>query len=104
MLLRDGDGGQEGFFRGRGVGGVALEQDFAARPVQFGFKCAEAHAFGRRQPFVEDRKSAVEIARRSFSLSQRNLQQPIEQQNILFAQQVDPAAHVLEPCGEAYRS
>jgi hypothetical protein len=26
LLLRDGDGGQEGFFRRRGVGGVALEQ------------------------------------------------------------------------------
>jgi len=44
--------------------------------------------------------SPIEIARSSFSLSQRNLQQPIEQQNILFAQHGDPAAHVLEPCGE----
>ena len=44
LLLRDGDGGQEGFFRRRGVGGVALEQDFAARPMQFRFERAIAHA------------------------------------------------------------
>ena len=44
LLLRDGDGGQEGFFRRRGVGGVALEQDFAARPMQFGFERAIANA------------------------------------------------------------
>ena len=42
LLLRDGDGGQEGFFRGRGVGGVALQQDFAARPMQFRFERAIA--------------------------------------------------------------
>ena len=86
LLLRDGDGGQEGFFCRRGVGGVALQQDFAARPMQFGFERAIADAFGRRQRFVEDREGAVEIARRGFGLSQRNLQQPVEQQNVLFAQ------------------
>ncbi len=40
LLLRDGDGGQEGFFRRRGVGGIALEQDFAACPMQFRFERA----------------------------------------------------------------
>ena len=44
LLLRDGDGGQEGFFRRRGIGGVALEQDFAARPMQFRFEGAIARA------------------------------------------------------------
>ena len=37
---------------------------------------------------------------RTFGLSERNLQQPIEQQNILFAQQDDPATHILKACGE----
>src|SRR5271167_2591388 len=46
LLLRDGDGGQEGVFRGRGIGGVAREQNSAARPMQFGRECAEAPAFG----------------------------------------------------------
>ena len=35
LLLCDGDGGQERFFRGRGIGGVVLQQDFAARAMQF---------------------------------------------------------------------
>ena len=74
LLLRDGDGGQEGFFRGRGVGGVALEQDFAARPMQFRFERAIAGAVARRQRFVEDRNGAVGIARPGFGLGQRNLQ------------------------------
>ena len=35
LLFGDGDGGPEGFLSRRGVGGVALEQDSAARPMQF---------------------------------------------------------------------
>ena len=104
LLLRDRDGGQEGFFRRRGVGGVALEQDFAARPMQFRFERAIAGAVGRRQRFVEDRKGAVGIARPGFGLGQRDLQEPVEKQNVLFAQQLDAAAHVLEPARRARRS
>ena len=74
LLLRDGDGGQEGFFRRRGVGGIALQQHFAARPMQFRFERAIAHAVARRQRFVEDCDGAVEIARPGFSLGQRNFQ------------------------------
>ena len=58
----------------RGVGGVFLQQDFAARPMQVGFECAMTQPIGSGQPFVEDRESVVEIARCSFSLSQRDLQ------------------------------
>ena len=74
LLLRDGDGGQEGVFRGRRIGGVALEEDFAARPMQFRFERAIAQAVGRRQRFVEDRDGAVRIARPGLGLSQRDLQ------------------------------
>ena len=59
LLLRDGDGGQEGFFRGRGVGGVALEQDFAARPMQFRFERAIAQC-GRH---VASASSRIAMAR-----------------------------------------
>ena len=76
LLLRDGDGGQEGFFRRRGVGGVALQQDFAARPMQFRFERAIADAIARRQRFVEDRIGAVVITRLGLGLSQRNLNNP----------------------------
>jgi hypothetical protein len=38
----------------------------------------------------------LRVARRRFSLSERNLQQTIKHQNILFAQQFNAAAHVCE--------
>ena len=65
LLPRDGDGGQEGFLRGRGVRGVALEQDFAARPMQLCFERAISGAVARRQRFVEDGDRAVGIACRA---------------------------------------
>jgi hypothetical protein len=68
--LRD-DSGQEGVFRRRGIGG---EQHFAAHPMQFRFKCAMTQAIARRERFVEDRKSAIGIARPGFGLGQRDLQ------------------------------
>jgi len=45
------------------VCGVALQQDFATRPMQFRFERAIAGAVGRRQRFVEDGDGAVGIAR-----------------------------------------
>ena len=54
----------------------------------------------RRQRFVEDREGAVGIARPGFGLGQRDLQEPVENQNVLFAQKLDAAAHVLEPVAE----
>ena len=74
LLLGDGDGGQEGVFRGRGVGGVALQQGFASRPMQFSFKCAATGAVARRQRFVENGDSAAGISAPGFRLSQRHLQ------------------------------
>ena len=53
LLFRDGDGGQKSFFRRRGIGGIALQQEFAARPMQFRFERAIAGAVRRRQRFVE---------------------------------------------------
>ena len=74
LLLRDRDGGQEGFFRGRGVGGIALEQDFAARAMQFRFECAIADALAVASASSRIELGAVGIARPGFSLGQRDLQ------------------------------
>jgi len=74
LLPRDGDGGLEGFLRRGGAGGVALQQGFAARAMQFCFKCATAGAVAGRQRFVEDRNGAVGVARSGFGLGQRDLQ------------------------------
>ena len=35
-LASDGDGGLVGLFGGRGIGGIALKQDVAAKPMQEG--------------------------------------------------------------------
>ena len=86
LLLCDRDGGQEGVLRGRGVGGVALQQHFAAHSMQFRFECAIAQAVAPRQRFVEDGDGAIGIARPGFGLGQPDLQKPVEHQNVLFAQ------------------
>ena len=69
----------------RGVGGVALQQDFAAHPMQFRFKCANACAVARRQRFIEDGDGAVGIARPRFGIGQRNLYETVKNQDVLRA-------------------
>ncbi len=56
-------------------GCVALEQDFAARPMQLRFDCAVVCPFRRRQCFVEDGEGAVRIAHPGFAVGQRDLQE-----------------------------
>ena len=58
LLLGDCDGSQEGVLRGAWVGVVAIQQDLAARPVEFRFERAIAHAVACRQRFIEDRDGA----------------------------------------------
>ena len=53
LLLRHGDGGVERFLRRCWVGGIALQQHFAASAMQFRFECAMAQAIGSRQRLVE---------------------------------------------------
>jgi hypothetical protein len=55
------------------------------------------NALGRRQRFVEDREGAVDIARAGFGLGESDLSESVEDQNVLFAQKFDAAAHVVEP-------
>src|ERR1700722_18039315 len=71
LLLRDREGGQEGLFRGRGGGGVTLQQNFPARSVKFGVECAKTGAVGRREPLIENRKSAIGITRSRLGSGQR---------------------------------
>jgi hypothetical protein len=77
--------------------GVALEQDLAADAMQFCFERAVAGAVARRQRFIEDCNGAVWIARPGLRLGQRNLEQSVELEDVLFAQEIDAATHVLEP-------
>ena len=65
--------------------------------MQFCFERAVAGAVAYHQRFVEDRNGAVGIARPGLRLGQRNLEQSVELQDVLFAQEIDAATHVLEP-------
>ena len=78
MSLRDGDGGLERFLGGRWVGGAVFQQHFAADTMQLGGECAMANPVGCRQSFVEYCKGAVDIASTRFGLSERNLNESVD--------------------------
>jgi hypothetical protein len=46
LLLRDGDGGEEGFLRRRSVHAIVLQQNFAADAMTFRSEPAYARSFG----------------------------------------------------------
>ena len=97
LMLRDCDGLLERLLGRFGVGGIALEQHFATDAVQFGVERAMTDPFGRRERFVENCEGAVEVACMGFGFSQSNLDEPVEGQNVLFAQEVYAATHLFEP-------
>ncbi len=99
LLLRDGDGGQERFLRGRRVGGIVLKlkQHFAADAMQLRFERAMSDPLARRQRFVEDGEGAVDIAGTGFGFGESNLNEPVEDQYVLLAQKFDAATHGVEP-------
>ncbi len=53
-------------------------------------------AFGRRQRFVENGEGAIGSARPRLGLGQGDLQEPVEHRNVLIAQELGAAAHLLE--------
>ncbi len=69
--LRDGDRGEEGVFRGGGVGGVVFEEDFAADAMDLGVEIAEAAAVGHRDRAVDQRQSGSEVAAFGFQRGER---------------------------------
>ena len=104
LLLRDGDGGQESFLGGRGVGGVALEQDFAARPMQFRFECAIAEAIARRQRFVEDRNGAIGSPARASASASAIFKSPSKFRRSCWRKLSTPRRMSLSPSPSAPRS
>ena len=82
---------------GAGSAGSRFSSVFAADAMKLRLECTMTDAIARRQRLVEDGDGAARIARLIFRLGQRNLQEPVEQQNVLFAQQLGASAHVLEP-------
>src|ERR1700735_5532294 len=62
LLLRDGDGGEEGGFGGGGVGGVLFEQDFAADAVEAGVEPMLSGLARKRQRFVYPRPGGFQVS------------------------------------------
>ena len=97
LTLSDGNGGPVGFFGGRRIRRIALQQRFAANAMQFCIEGALASPIRRRQRVVEDGNSAVDIVGASFGFCEGNLDESVEHQGILVAQKLDPVTHALEP-------
>ena len=75
LLLRDGDGGEEGGFGGSGVGGVLLQEDFAANAVEGGVE-PMLSGFGRqRQRFVDRGEGRLRALPLGFEFRERPLKQ-----------------------------
>ena len=58
LVLRDGDGGLEGFFPGREIDGVTLQQDVAAQTMKVRVAEMLCRLGGDRQPLVDEREAA----------------------------------------------
>ena len=69
LLLRDGDGGEEGGFGGGGVGGVLFEEDFAADAMESGVEPMLAGLARERQRFVDLVTRAASTSPASASIS-----------------------------------
>ena len=70
LLLRDGDGGEEGGFGGGGLGGVLFEEDFAADAMDFGVEPALTRLRGFGDDRVDRRKRRLDLAAFRLSLGQ----------------------------------
>ena len=74
LLLRDGDGGLEGFFRRARGWRDRASAGFRRATDAVLLRMRDSPAVRSRQRFVEDRDGAAGIARPGFGLSQRDLQ------------------------------
>ena len=87
----------EGFFGGGRIGEIALHQVFAAGAVEFRLERPISDTLACRQRFIEDGDRTVEVAGSRFGLGKNNFGEPVEEQDLLFAQKFDAATHALEP-------
>ena len=97
LLLCDADGGPQGFFGWRRVGGIAQQQHFSADAMELRFEGAILGSLACRHRFLNDGDRAVNIAGAGFGFGERNLVEPVEGQSVLIALKLDAAAHVHDP-------
>jgi hypothetical protein len=80
LFAGDCDRGMKSLFRGRGIRRIVLYQQFGPLPMKLGFEGAVARVFASRQSLVENGERAFDIACARLSIGQRDLHEPIEQQ------------------------
>ena len=93
LVLRDGDGGEEGLFGGSGVGGVLLQQDFAANAMEFRVAPALSGAFRIGERPIDRCQGGVDLTGFRFSLGHAGCDQRSEDDDLLFAAQRDATTH-----------
>jgi hypothetical protein len=64
--------------------------------MQLRVERAITHPVGRRQRFAQDRNGAVDIPRTRFGFGKSNLNEPVEDPDVVLAQKLDAAVHVLK--------
>ena len=79
------------------LAGSRLSRHFAADAMQLRFERAMSDPLARQQRFVEDGDGAFDIAGKGFGFSESDLNKPIEDQWVLFAQEFDAATHGVAP-------
>ena len=73
LLLRDGDGGEEGGFGGGGVGGVLFEEDFAADAMESGVEPMLSGLARQRQRFVDAGEGGFRVSPLGFDFREQPL-------------------------------
>ena len=73
LLLRDGDGGEEGGFGGGGVGGVLFEEDFAADAMESGVEPMLSGLARQRQRFVDPGQRGFRVSPLGFDFREQPL-------------------------------
>jgi hypothetical protein len=76
---------------------LAVEVKVAPLSTQLRVECAVFGPFGGRERLIEDGEGAIGVARTGFRPGKRNLDQPVEVHDLLFAQHFDAATHALKP-------
>src|ERR1039457_1495208 len=93
LLLRDGDCSKEGDFGSGRIGGVLLDEGFAANAVEVGVVPALTCTFGKRNPLFETFQGRFEVAALRFGVGEGAPQEAVENNDILLLKQLEATAH-----------
>ena len=85
-MLRNGNGGEKGFFDGPTIGGVLVDQDFTPRTKDLGIAPMCARSIGDRDRLFQTSLRRAEITALSLRAGRCAPQKAIENDHLLFTQ------------------